>query len=91
MMPVSRALLAFVASLFRSRVSLQLEILALRHQLALYRRSRRRPHIRPSDRILWSWLAWGWARWREVLVFVQPATRARLAAQTLPGLTSLVY
>jgi hypothetical protein len=71
---VSRALLAFVASLFRSRVSLQLEILALRPQLARYHRSRRRPHIRPSDRILWSWLAEGWARWRGVLLFVQPAT-----------------
>ena len=27
-----------------------------------------------SDRIFWSWLARHWARWREVLVFVQPAT-----------------
>ena len=34
----------------------------------------RRPHVRPSDRILWSWLSRGWARWKEVLVFVQPAT-----------------
>lgn len=74
MRPIVRALLAFVTSFFRSRVSLQLEILALRHQLELYHRSRRRPHVQPGDRILWSWLSRGWARWREVLVFVQPAT-----------------
>jgi putative transposase len=74
MTPIVRALLAFVASLFRSRMSLQLEILALPHQLTLYHRLSRRPHVRPSDRILWSWLARGWSRWRAVLIFVQPAT-----------------
>ena len=31
MTPIGRALLAFVACLFRSRMSLQLEIVALRH------------------------------------------------------------
>jgi transposase InsO family protein len=74
MKPIVRALLAFAVSLARSRVSLQLEILALRHQLMFYHRSIQRPYVRPGDRILWSWLARHWARWREVLVFVQPAT-----------------
>ena len=73
MTSIIRALLAFAVSLVRSRVSLQLEILALRHQLMLYHRSIRRPHVRPSDRIVWSWLSRGWSRWREALVFVQPA------------------
>ena len=74
MTPIVRVLLAFVTSLFRSRVSLQMEIVALRHQLTVYERSIRRPRVRRSDRIFWSWLARHWARWREVLVFVQPAT-----------------
>jgi len=74
MTPIVRALLAFVTRFFRSRVSLPLEILALRHQLALYHRLIRRPFLRPGDRILWSWLARHWARWREALVFEQPAT-----------------
>jgi putative transposase len=74
MTPIVRALLAFAVSLVRSRVSPQLEILALRHQLMLYHRSIRRPHVRPSDRIVWSWLSRWWSRWREVLVFVQTAT-----------------
>jgi len=71
MKPVVRALLAFVVSLFRSRVSLHLEILALQHQVAVYHRSIRRPRVRSSDRMLWTWLSRGWARWRDVLVFVQ--------------------
>jgi len=71
---IGRALLAFVANFFRSRVSLQLEIVVLRHQLTLYRRASRRPRVRRSDRIFWSWLARHWSRWQEVLVFVQPAT-----------------
>ena len=74
MTSIIRAFLAFAVSLVRSRVSLQLEILALRHQLMLYHRSIRRPQVRPSDRLFWSWLARRWSRWREVLVFVQPAT-----------------
>ena len=68
------AFLGTLSSLFRSRLSLQVEIVALRHQLAVYKRSERRPHLRPADRILWSWLSRHWAAWREALVFVQPAT-----------------
>ncbi len=74
MTPIIRALLAFLVSLLRSRRSLSLQIWALRHQLAVYQRSIRRPQIRPSDWLLWTGLARGWARWRELLVFVQPAT-----------------
>ena len=36
MLPLVSALLAFVGSLLRSRISLHLEHLALRHQLAVY-------------------------------------------------------
>ena len=74
MTPIIRALLAFAVSLVRSRASLQVEILALQHQLAVYHRSIRRPRVCPSDRLFWSWLARGWTRWREVVVFVPPAT-----------------
>ena len=69
-----RALLVFAVSLFQSRLSLQLEIFALHHQLNVYRRSIRRPRVRPPDRLVWAWRSRSWSRWREVLVFVQPAT-----------------
>lgn len=68
------SLLRFLFSLFRSRLSLQTENMALRHQLSLYQRSDMRPNINPTDRIFWSWLSRAWSRWREVLVFVKPAT-----------------
>jgi len=69
-----RATLAFVHPLFRSRLSLQIEILALRHQLAVYQRTRARPRLRPADRLLWAWLSRVWSGWQDALVFVKPET-----------------
>jgi putative transposase len=74
MRPVVSALLAFLAACFRSRRSMQLEILALRHQMAVYERSIPRPRIQPTDRLLWTWLARLWAEWQNALAFVQPRT-----------------
>jgi transposase InsO family protein len=56
---------------------MQLEILALHHQLAVYQRSVPRPCIRPTDRLLWSWLARLWSGWQAALAFVQPRTVIR--------------
>ena len=74
MLPVISALLAFVAGLCRSRASLCLEHLALRHQLAVYQRLVPRPRIRPTDRLFWSWLSRLWSGWQSALAFVQPRT-----------------
>jgi transposase InsO family protein len=74
MMPVLSASLAFVASLFRSRLSLQLEVMALRHQLGVYQRGGKRPKLTPADRVFWSWLAQCWVDWRRALVLVKPET-----------------
>jgi putative transposase len=68
------AILSTVGTLFRTQLSLRVENVALRHQLAIYQRTVERPSIQPGDRILWAWLSRRWARWREVLVFVQPET-----------------
>lgn len=68
------AFLSALGALFRSRLSLRVENVALRHQLAIYQRTVKRPSIRPAERILWSWLSRRWARWRDVLVFGQPET-----------------
>ena len=70
MLAVVYAFLSMLGVLFRSQLALRFENLALRHQLAIYRRTVKRPSIRPEDRILWSWLSRRWAKWREVLVFV---------------------
>src|SRR5450759_2375701 len=74
MWPVFQALFAVICTVTRSRLSLQLEVVALRHQLSVYERSVKRPRLRPGDRILWSWLSRHWSKWRAVLKFVQPLT-----------------
>jgi putative transposase len=74
MPPVVYAFLKMLGVLFRSQLSIRAENVALRHQLAIYQRTVKRPINRPEDRILWSWLSRCWAGWREVLAFVQPTT-----------------
>jgi len=48
---------SFVRCLFASRSRLQLENTALRHQLAVYQRSVKRPKLRDRDRLIWSMLS----------------------------------
>jgi putative transposase len=65
---------AFCSS-FRSRAALQLEILALRHQINVLRRSQRgRVRLSPADRLFWIWLMHLWSGWRSSLAIVQPET-----------------
>src|SRR5215510_9461346 len=74
MPPVMSALLAFVVVLCRSRASLCLENLALRHQVAIYKQTIPRPRLHPTDRLFWAWLSRLWSGWQEALAFVQPRT-----------------
>ncbi|MBI4574665.1 MAG: transposase [Planctomycetes bacterium] len=67
---------ALVASL-RTRTALQVEILALRHQLAVLQHGGRSAHLRPADRVLWVLPSRWWKGWRQALVIVQPATVVR--------------
>ena len=62
-------------SWFRSRAALQVEILALRHQLIVLKRSQRgRLRLNSTDRLLWVWLCRIWANWRSALLIVKPET-----------------
>ena len=66
------ALLATLPSVCRSRAALQIEILALRHQLVvLHRSAPKRPRLSPADRMLWAWLSRVWSDWRSALVIVK--------------------
>jgi len=62
------------ATAFKSRAALQVENLALRHQLAVLRRSVKRPKLTSVDRLLWAWLCQAWNDWRASLVIVKPET-----------------
>jgi hypothetical protein len=74
MKPIVCALLLLVSTVIRSRVSLLLEIVALRHQLTVYQRTTKRPQISSGDRILWSWFSRRRPGWRDALFFVQTGT-----------------
>ena len=60
-----------------------LENLALRQQLAVFRRTVRRPQLRTRDRLFWVILAKAWQDWRTALVVVQPDTVVRWHRQWL--------
>src|SRR5260370_21011344 len=71
---VISALLASGMSVFRTRAALQLEILALRHQLAIMQPSVKKPKLNRFDRFLWAWFFGAWAEWRSALCIVKPGT-----------------
>ncbi len=74
MSSVISAAVAYLASWFQSRHAMQLEILALRHQLAVYQHSIKRPPLKSADRLFWAWLSRLWSGWQLGLEFVQPRT-----------------
>jgi putative transposase len=61
---------------FEDRVTLAAENLALRQQLAVLRRTVKRPRIRQRDRIVWVWLSRFWSGWRYSHLIVKPDTVA---------------
>jgi putative transposase len=64
-----------VASSFRTRAALQAEILALRHQLAVFQKNAPpRLRLQRSDRLLWILLSRWWPDWRRSLHIVRPDT-----------------
>jgi putative transposase len=73
MISVLLSMILSVRSWLRSRAELQLELLALRHQLYVLNRSRpRRLQLVTADRWLWTWLSRTWPVWRTALVIVKP-------------------
>jgi hypothetical protein len=71
MIAVFCSLLLTLRSCVRSRTALELEELALLHQLHVLARSRpRQLHLSPTDRLLWAWLSRVWTDWRSALVIV---------------------
>src|ERR1035437_1398056 len=69
------ALLSWLAGRFCSRAELGLEVIALRHQLAVLRRQwPGRPRLCLADRLLWVWLYRIWPRCLNIIVLVKQAT-----------------
>jgi putative transposase len=67
------ALFTLLASTIRTRAALQAEILALRHQLAVFQKNApRRLRLHRCDRLLWVVLSRFWSGWRRCPQMVQP-------------------
>ena len=71
---VAYSLLFMLRSSFRPHARMQIEILALRHQLAALQRQKKRVSLRAADRLLWVLLSRIWKQWRSALVVVKPET-----------------
>ena len=69
-----KLILHLIRRSLRTRESLILENVALRHQLQVLSRGRRRPALKNRDRMVWILLRRVWQRWRKPLVIVQPET-----------------
>jgi hypothetical protein len=73
-MPDLAALISLLRLAIRDRTQLVLESIALRHQLAVYKRSVGRPNVTDRDRIFWLTTMRMLKDWRNALVIIQPAT-----------------
>jgi putative transposase len=70
-------LIRLLPFLFGGHRQLALENVALRQQLAVYKRSVPRPRLRQTDRVFWIALAKLWPGWRQPLLIVTPDTVLR--------------
>jgi len=62
-------------------------MIALRHQIAVLKRSgTRRPRFGFWDRLFWILLSWWWPRWPESLMIIQPETVKRWRRNGWSGL-----
>jgi putative transposase len=79
-------LLAALRAIFRSRAALELENLALRHQIGVLQRSAtKRPRLTAGDRLLLIGLSRIWRDWRSALAIVKPETVVPAFACSGPG------
>lgn len=75
MLTVISTLGSLLSFRLRGRASLELELIALRHQVTVLRRLRPgRPKLCRADRLLWVWLCRIWPQAFYVMVLVKPAT-----------------
>jgi Integrase core domain len=75
MMTILSTLVSIFAFRVRSRASLELELISLRHQVSVLRRQHKgRIRLISTDRLLWVWLYRVWPQVLNAMVLVKPAT-----------------
>ena len=66
--------IAYIRAFFLARHKLALEAVALRQQLAVFKRKQPRPQVRRIDRLFWIVLRRLWPGWIEALIIVKSET-----------------
>ena len=84
MMTAPFAMLAYLRAFLIARHRLAVEAVALRQQLAVYKRKQPRPKLNRFDRLFWVLVRRIWNNWSEALILVKPDCRIRLL--TVPTL-----
>ena len=79
-MPFLKQLVPILRLIVTSRTEIILENIALRQQLCVLSRRKRRPRLRGLDRVFWVWLSRIWDGWRSSLVIVKPETGTEIIA-----------
>src|SRR6266498_149290 len=75
MITILSTVVSILAFQLRRRASLELELIALRHQVSVLRRQHPgRPRLFSTDRLLWVWLYRVWPQVLNAMVLVKPAT-----------------
>jgi hypothetical protein len=74
MLAIILCLFRFVRLLGSGHQAVAVENLALRLQLAAFKKKPKRPVLTQWDRLFWVGLSRVWSSWRDALVFVQPDT-----------------
>jgi putative transposase len=74
MIGVSITFISTLILVFKRHRNLALENLALRQQLAVFKRRHPRPKLQPTDRLFWVWLSKVWTDWQAALIIVKPET-----------------
>jgi putative transposase len=73
-MTIVAVALRYLLSWVRAKHELALENLALRHQIHVLQRPRRRPRLKGVDSVLWVVLKRAWAQWPTAVMIFRPET-----------------
>src|SRR5262244_3766839 len=74
MVTLAWAVVAYLRTLLLPRHKLALEAVALRQQLAVFKRKQPRPKVDRLDRLFWIVLRRLWEGWSEAVIIVKPET-----------------
>ena len=90
MITMISAFVSLLAFRFRSRAGLELELVALRHQVAVLRRRRKgRIQLFSTDRLLWVWLYRIWPQTLNANGVGEASNRRRVASQGISAVLAL--